>query len=118
MPDSSAGRPHTASASLDIQHEARVSVTDRKRVAIDTIERLELALRRCHIARVRCPDLVRRGSSQCGSAGVSRRTPPALRLDKTMALQDRSHGARRRKRRRWVATREVGDELLAMIHRQ
>lgn len=42
---------------LNAKHEARVGVVDRKRVAVDAIKRLELAL------EVFCPDLVRRDSS-------------------------------------------------------
>lgn len=46
------------------------------------------------------------------------RPATTLWLDKTVALQDSSHGARSGKRHRWVAAREVGDELMAMTHRQ
>lgn len=40
------------------------------------------------------------------------RAPSTFGLDKTVALQDSSHGPRRGKRPRWVATHEVSDELL------
>ncbi len=87
------------------EHVARVRVGHRQGVAVEAVERLELAL------EVGAPDLVRSGGSQRHRPRMPRRAPPSAWLDQTMALEDGPDRRGHRQHEGGVTRGEVVEEL-------